>query len=229
MSYFSRHNTNELGKTFLWSCMAAQISFSFIFFLSSIRSSHASVRSLSSKYLFSCLLGALSCWLMMNDWGIPHRSESGRTFYSIRYLDWLISAPLLLWEIGNLSKASFTLGGTIVLLIDGIIICSVMALYSSGVYIWRWFGAGCFGSVVFLFIFISETSGLHQYHGFKSTILVIAVFLYCLGWGLCEGGQIIPVDFTHLWFSILDFAVKCVFPFIVLLLLSNNSQHIKSQ
>ncbi|KAG0650256.1 opsin like protein [Hyphodiscus hymeniophilus] len=142
-----------------------------------------------------------------------------REIFYVRYIDWVVTTPLLLLDILLTAGLPWP---TILytLLVDEIMVITglVGALVASS-YKWGYF---VFAMVALFFIAFNVCwVGLQQARvlgqNIGKTYMICAVwtialwFIYPIAWGLCEGGNIISPDSEAVFYGILDILAKPVF------------------
>ncbi|KAI9869769.1 MAG: ion channel activity [Pleopsidium flavum] len=147
-----------------------------------------------------------------------------REIFYVRYIDWVITTPLLLLDLlltAGLPWPTILL----TLLVDEIMIITglVGALVKSS-YKWGYFVFGCMA----LFFVAWQVTWVARKHAsalgsdISRTFLIcgcwtIALwFLYPIAWGLCEGGNVIAGDSEAVFYGILDILAKPVFGALLL-------------
>lgn len=152
-------------------------------------------------------------------------------FHYARYLDWLVTTPLLLLDLGGL--CNLTAAESVMLVaLDVLMILAGLAggLTSGATCFWMWL-LGCIFYVPILydllFTFRSKANAVGSSAGKTYNSLmgltVLLWTLYPVVFLLAEYGEIIPSDIEVLLYGILDVLAKCVFGFV--LLSSHDSIH----
>jgi len=147
-----------------------------------------------------------------------------REIFYVRYIDWMITTPLLLLDL--LLTAGMPWPTVLwVILVDWVMIVTglVGALVVSD-YKWGYFTFGCVALVYIVYQLAWEArkhaSSLGADVG--RTFLMcgaLTTFLWCLypiAWGVCEGGNIISPDSEAVFYGILDVFAKPVFGALLL-------------
>ncbi|KAF3045671.1 ion channel activity protein [Didymella heteroderae] len=142
-----------------------------------------------------------------------------REIFYVRYIDWVITTPLLLLDLLLTAGMPWpTILWT--LLIDEIMIITglVGALIVSR-YKWAYFTFGCIALFYIVYVLAFEARKHSAHYGAE----VKKAFLYCgslttflwilypIAWGLCEGGNVISPDSEAIFYGILDFLAKPCF------------------
>jgi bacteriorhodopsin len=142
-----------------------------------------------------------------------------REIYYVRYIDWVITTPLLLLDL--MIKAAMAWPPTVfVVLVDEVMIITGLegALVVSS-YKWGYFTFGCVALFYILYVLTWETrkhaNGVSS-DAFRAFMLCgsLTAFLFTLypiACDLCEGGNIIPVESEGIFYGILDLLAKPCF------------------
>lgn len=142
----------------------------------------------------------------------PKVAGNLRQIFYVRYIDWVITTPLLLLDL-LLTCGLPTPTIIYTILIDEIMIVTglVGALVKSS-YKWGYFVFGC---VAFLFVawtvvFEGRNHARALGQDINKTYTICGVwtiflwFLYPIAWGVSEGGNVIPSDSEAVFYGILD-------------------------
>lgn len=143
-------------------------------------------------------------------------------FYYARYVDWIFTTPLMLWDLLELAGASWQVIFMVCSLDILMIACGIIGslLITSSVK-WVFFVLGC----VFFVMMVQElqrSMGKSEYGPQAQKVMtqacaltVISWTAYPVVWGLTEGGNIVGINLACLLYAILDVVSKCVFGFII--------------
>ncbi|MCJ1464914.1 ion channel activity [Pseudocyphellaria aurata] len=137
-----------------------------------------------------------------------------REIFYVRYIDWVITTPLLLMDL------LLTAGLPWPTILYTILIDEVMIITG----LWGYF---TFGFVAFLWVAwtVTWTARKHAFAlgpDISRTYLIVGVwtiflwFLYPIAWGLSEGGNVIAPDSEAVFYGILDILAKPVFGALLL-------------
>jgi bacteriorhodopsin len=147
-----------------------------------------------------------------------------REIFYARYIDWVITTPLLLLDL--LLTAGVPLGTILVaLLADEImIVCGLVGALTRSSYKWGFwtFGMAAFFFVVYALLFDGRRHASALGGEPKKTYMMCGVwliflwFLYPIAWGLSEGGNVIHPDAEAIFYGILDIMAKPVFGALLL-------------
>ncbi|KAK6580629.1 hypothetical protein PZA11_006865 [Diplocarpon coronariae] len=154
----------------------------------------------------------------------PRVSGVYREIFYVRYIDWVITTPLLLLDVLLTAGLPWP---TILytLLIDEVMIVTglVGALVASS-YKWGYF---VFATVALFFIgYQVLVVGQHHARGINESVrqtymlcggwTMFLWFLYPVAWGLSEGGNVISPDSEAIFYSVLDVLAKPIFGAILI-------------
>ncbi|PSK34921.1 Opsin-1 [Elsinoe australis] len=142
-----------------------------------------------------------------------------REIFYVRYIDWVITTPLLLLDL-LLTAALPTPTILYVILVDEVMIITglIGALISSS-YKWGYFVFGCVALFYVLYVLVWEA----RRHANAMGADVGRAFLICgsltsflwtlypIAWGLSEGGNVINANSEAFFYGVLDFLAKPVF------------------
>jgi len=158
-----------------------------------------------------------------------HRSDhrvagNYREIFYVRYIDWVITTPLLLLDL-LLTAGTPWPTVLFVLLVDELMIVTglVGALVKSS-YKWGYFGFGC-GALVYIVYQLAwearrHASALGQDVGrtflMCGSLTTLLWILYPIAWGVCEGGNVISPNSEAIFYGILDVFAKPVFGALLL-------------
>ncbi|KAI9669017.1 MAG: ion channel activity [Alyxoria varia] len=149
---------------------------------------------------------------------------SYREIYYVRYIDWVITTPLLLMDL--LLTAGLPWPSVLyTILIDEIMIVAGLSgafVYSS--YKWGYFVFGMLALFYIAYILVWEARRHANLLGndIGKTFLIVGSwtaflwFLYPIAWGLSEGGNVIAPDSESAFYGILDVCAKPVFGALLL-------------
>eukprot|EP01117_Protostelium_nocturnum_P010864 TRINITY_DN391_c0_g1_i1.p1 TRINITY_DN391_c0_g1~~TRINITY_DN391_c0_g1_i1.p1 ORF type:complete len:304 (-),score=61.08 TRINITY_DN391_c0_g1_i1:138-1049(-) len=219
--YAYGNNTNTPGIVFLWVTCGLMVISAGAFLISGLAGRTEKIQKFSFTSAAICCIAAVAYMSMAFQQGFT-RKENGRQLYYARYIDWMITTPLLLWEIFNLAGAPVHLTFMAIVL-DAIMVITGLfgGLSVRRAPTWIWFGMGCLAFIpIFHLLLIHNRKYLNQHTRKPYTILswylIIVWMVYPIAWGLTDGGYIISVDYQHLWFAILDVIAKCIFGAVTL-------------
>ena len=151
-------------------------------------------------------------------------SGNAREIFYVRYIDWVITTPLLLMDLLLTSGLPWpTILYTI--LIDEIMIITGLAgaLVNSS-YKWGYYVFGCFALFFVAYVLLLEARVHANLLGkdVGRTFLICGSwttflwFLYPIAWGVSEGGNVIAPDSEAVFYGILDIMAKPVFGALLL-------------
>jgi bacteriorhodopsin len=147
-----------------------------------------------------------------------------RQIFYVRYIDWVITTPLLLLDLLLTAGMPWPSILWIILLDEIMIITGLVGALVSSSYKWGYFAFGC-AALAYIVYELVWTARLHAKHlgndvgrvflmtGSLTTLLWI---LYPVAWGLAEGGNVISSDSEAIFYGILDVLAKPVFGAILI-------------
>jgi len=208
----------SFGSICLWTgfaCMAG----SSCYFLSSAMNRSAKQRNIEMITFFITAIATLAYLSMASGYGVLDNHTQQPFFYA-RYLDWLFTTPLMVWDLmeltGSDAMSIFTVVGLDVLMI----VCGIIgSLLVEAEVKWAFFILGCF---FFLLVCKDLSAGVGKgaagaqdvYK--KVAYLTIASWtLYPVAWALCEGANIVGVNASCLLYTCMDVTSKCVFGILI--------------
>lgn len=147
-----------------------------------------------------------------------------REIFYVRYIDWVITTPLLLTDLMLTAAMPWNNIIAIIIADEVMIITGLIGALVQTSYKWGYwtFGMVAFSYVVYSLVIVGAYSASILGGAVKRTyyicgVLTIGVwFLYPVAWGLCEGGNVIHPDSEAIFYGILDVFAKPVFGFLLL-------------
>ncbi|QDS67723.1 hypothetical protein FKW77_005808 [Venturia effusa] len=147
-----------------------------------------------------------------------------REIFYVRYIDWMITTPLLLMDL--LLTAGMPWPTLIwVILVDWVMIVTglVGALVVSS-YKWGYFAFGCAALAYIVYVLAFEArkhannlgSDIGRVFLTCGSLTAFLWILYPIAWGLCEGGNVISPDSEAAFYGVLDVLAKPVFGALLL-------------
>lgn len=159
---------------------------------------------------------------------------NGETVYYARYIDWVVTTPLLLLSLNLTGKFNIAVEGTLTGALLGaqviMIVTGLVADLSPESIKWFWYGAGCVALVVVLYLMWGplRTKAESQNRYIAGVYRKSAVFLsvqwlaYPLVWMLgSTGPELLDKPTTTVLFLVLPIISKSGFAFFNLFLLRN--------
>lgn len=154
----------------------------------------------------------------------PRVHGINREIFYVRYIDWVITTPLLLLDLlltAGLPWPTilFTIFVDEVMIITGLVGALVKSSYK-----WGYFVFGCVAllAVAYNITWVARKHAAALGSDINSVFLRCGVltiflwFLYPIAWGLCEGGNVIAPDSEAAFYAVLDFLAKPVFGALLL-------------
>jgi bacteriorhodopsin len=147
-----------------------------------------------------------------------------RPFFYIRYIDWLLTTPLLLLDIGLLAGAKMTSILFIIAMDVLMILCGVVGpSFFAGDNLAKWllFTLGCVYFLPILKALGSDwaasakpaVKGIYASTAYPTLVLWLA---YPFMWALCEGTNVVSPGTEVLLYTILDVCAKAGVSFVLL-------------
>ncbi|EGG00698.1 uncharacterized protein MELLADRAFT_50312 [Melampsora larici-populina 98AG31] len=171
-------------------------------------------------------IAAISYYSMASGIGISLSHHGARPLFWARYLDWLLTTPLLLTDLGLLAGIPIQ---DIVLLVLSDVVMVVTgllgAINQSESTKWGYFVMSC---IFFVYVVYELATTARRTSYLKSSrvgflFTAIAVYsmllwtVYPVVWALSEGSSIISPDLEILFYAVLDVMAKAVFGFWLLI------------
>ena len=223
-------NLTTNGSNWLWSVFSLMSLSSIVIALLSMRLEPTQ----RTMHLFNVAIlttASVAYFCMASDLGtapvaVHQRGPGLRQFWYVRYIDWVITTPLLLTEL------LLTAGLPINIIVSTIfadvvmIICGLIGGLVPSEYKWAFYVFGC---VAMFWIFWNLISGIKSAENIggskrrRNYIILISWILvlwsiYPIAWGLCEGSNVISVTGEMIFYGILDILTKPVFAALILFL-----------
>jgi len=208
-------NPNKFAQGCLWigfACMAI----SSMYFLHVAQKSHN--RSIEMITFFITAIATIAYLVMATFAGVED-NHTRQPFYYARYIDWLFTTPLMVWDLmllsGDDSMQIFTTVGLDVLMI----VCGIVGcLLEKHVVRWVFFVLGCvafYGVCKDLLRGVGKGGAASKAHATAVYLTVISWTCYPIVWALCEGADIVSVCVSALLYTVMDVTSKCVFGYII--------------
>ncbi|KAI9800737.1 MAG: ion channel activity [Piccolia ochrophora] len=154
----------------------------------------------------------------------PKVSGVNREIFYVRYVDWVITTPLLLLDLLLTAGLPWPTILFTILLDEVMIITGLVGALVKSSYKWGFFAFGC---AAFLAVAwnVTWTARLHAKRlgdDVSRVFLITGVwtiflwFLYPIAWGVSEGGNVIAPDSEAAFYGVLDVLAKPVFGALLL-------------
>ncbi|KAF7191019.1 hypothetical protein HII31_07643 [Pseudocercospora fuligena] len=151
------------------------------------------------------------------------RGRNREIFYA-RYIDWVITTPLLLTDLLLTAGMPWPSIVWTVLLDELMVVTGLVGALTKSRYKWGFFAFGC---AAMLFVFwelamVARPRAKKLGNDVHRTFLICGVLtlfiwmLYPIAWGLCEGGNVISADSEAVFYGVLDFIAKPIFSIMLL-------------
>jgi len=208
----------SFGSICLWAGFACMLGSS-LYFLSSALNKKAAQRNIEMLTFFITAIATLAYLTMAAGYGVMD-THTRQPFFYARYIDWLFTTPLMVWDLMELTGSDAMSIFTVVGMDALMIVCGIIgSLLVEASVKWAFFVLGC---VFFLFVCRELQAGLNKGVGAArgvyatTTYLTIATWTaYPVVWALCEGADIVGVNVSCLLYTIMDVVAKCVFGILI--------------
>lgn len=159
------------------------------------------------------LVGAVTYYAQASDLGwstVEQADQLSRQIFYARYINWVISFPALVLSLGLLSGISWT---TIVLNIFIAwfwVLSYLVAAYTTTDYKWGFFAFGTFAYIILAMSTINESRESAAVLGIGRDYIILSGWvnllwlLYPIAFALGDGGNIIGVTSSFIFFGVLD-------------------------
>lgn len=166
-------------------------------------------------------IATLAYLVMAAGFGV-HHNGTNEPFYYARFIDWLFTTPLMLWELMSIvncptSNIMVAVGLDVLMIVSGMI----GNMLERHVIRWLFFALGC----IFFIIIVNELSQMmnrgaasqaaQEVYQSAARLTIVMWTFYPVAWILAEGTSILGQDVSCLVYAILDVISKCVFGFII--------------
>jgi len=222
-------NITTRGSDFYWAITAAMALSAFIFMgLSFRKPRHQRIFYYITASI--CLVASIAYFTMASNLGyaaIPVEFQRSnpkvagvyREIFYVRYIDWVITTPLLLMDVlltGGLPWPTvlYTILIDEIMIVTGLVGALVASSYKWGYFVFAMF------ALFFIFynvVMVGRTYANHISPEVGRTYIICGAwtmflwFIYPIAWGLCEGGNLISSDGEAVFYGILDLLAKPVF------------------
>lgn len=169
-----------------------------------------------------CGLASLAYLAMATKNGYLLRADDGRLFFYARYIDWVLTTPLLLYDIaavaGIESGETFGIIGLDVLMI----VAGLIGGTQTAEFRWLFWAFGMFTFVPIIYMLMNTfkikaiEANTSDVYGKLMSITVITWVAYPVVWAIGEGSGVIDQKIEVLLYVILDVIAKGVFAFVLL-------------
>ncbi|KAI9675051.1 MAG: ion channel activity [Caeruleum heppii] len=158
----------------------------------------------------------------------PRVSGLYREIFYVRYIDWIITTPLLLMDLLLTAGLPWPTILFTILVNEVMIVTGLVGALVRSEYKWGFFTFGCVALLYVIWVlgWVARKHASRIGKDVASVYLRCGVltmflwFLYPIAWGLSEGGNVIAPDSEAAFYSVLDVLAKPVFG--ILLLLGHN-------
>lgn len=142
-----------------------------------------------------------------------------RSIFYARYVDWVITTPLLLLDLMLTAALPWPTIAYVIFLDEVMIVTGLIGALVKTRYKWGFYAFGCLAMfAVFYELAVTgrkhaKNLGADVHRTFLMTgVWTLAIWtLYPIAWGLSEGGNVIAPDSEAVFYGILDFMAKPIF------------------
>jgi len=148
-----------------------------------------------------------------------------REIFYVRYIDWVITTPLLLMDLLLTAGMPWPTVLFTILVDEVMIITGLVGALVTSSYKWGYFAFGCAALVYIIYQLAFEArkhasalgADVGRVYLMTGALTTVLWTLYPIAWGVCEGGNIISPNKEALFYGILDLFAKPVFGALLLL------------
>jgi len=166
-------------------------------------------------------IASLAYLVMAAGFGV-HHNGTNEAFYYARYIDWVFTTPLMIWDLMELVGAP----GSNIFMVIGLDVLMIAAgalgaMCERHEIRWGFFVLGC----LFFLVIVNELSQLmnkgaasqaaQEVYQTAARLTIVMWTLYPVSWALTEGADVVGPNGGALMYCILDVISKCVFGFII--------------
>jgi bacteriorhodopsin len=154
----------------------------------------------------------------------PRVAGVNREIFYVRYIDWVITTPLLLMDLLLTAGMPWPTVMWVILVDLVMIITGLVGALVKSSYKWGYFTFGC-AALLYIVYQLAWEARIHANHigsdvgrTFLScgTLTLVLWCVYPIAWGVCEGANIISPDSEAIFYGILDLLAKPVFGALLL-------------
>jgi len=147
-----------------------------------------------------------------------------REIFYVRYIDWVITTPLLLLDLLLTCGMPWPTILFVILLDEVMIVCGLVGALVQSRYKWAYFVFGC-AALLYVVYKLAITgrrrafslgNDVHRVYTSCGVLTLFVWFLYPIAWGVSEGGNVIAPDSEAIFYGILDIIAKPVFGALLL-------------
>jgi len=207
---------NTFGQACTWIALICMALSTVYFLMKAMKSENNAVEMLT---FFITAIATIAYLVMATGHGVMD-SGTEQPFYYARYIDWLFTTPLMVWDLLELSGSDamhifVVVGLDVLMIVCGIVGC---LLIEHGIR-WGFFVLGCiFFAMVCKELLGSLNRGPSAAQGVNKSatyLTVISWTCYPIVWALCEGSDVVSVNVAALLYCVMDVVAKCVFGIII--------------
>jgi bacteriorhodopsin len=218
------------GSSWLWAVTAVFLLSFLLFFLFSLRPRH-NERIFHYIFATALIVGAISYYAMASGLGYVVISQANqvrrgltRQIFWPKYVYWTVSFPAAILALGILSGVSWATIFYSIALSWVWTISYLVAAFTPSNYKWGFFALGTLAWFVLLFGSLTDGRrnasrvGIGRHYTLFTAHTFFFWMLYPIAWGLSDGGNVIGVTESFIFFGILDILFLPVMAFLMLFL-----------
>ncbi|KAE9370343.1 family A G protein-coupled receptor-like protein [Stipitochalara longipes BDJ] len=200
------------GSDWLWAVTAVYV-ISFFGVLIPCFTSHESKRVFNYTLIMALLTGAVTYYAQASDLGwsaVLQTDHFTRQIFYARYINWVVSFPALALSLGLLSGVSWTTIICNIFIAWFWVLSYLAAAYTTTSYRWGFFAFGTFAYIILAMSTLNESHesaailGIGRDYRILSVWVNVLWLLYPVAFGLSDGGNVIGVTGSFIFFGILD-------------------------
>jgi bacteriorhodopsin len=159
------------------------------------------------------LVGAVTYFAQASDLGwstVEQTNSLTRQIFYTRYINWVMSFPSIVFSLGLLSGLSWTTIMLNIFIAWFWILSYLAAAYTTTSYKWGFFAFGTFAYIILAMSTINESRESAEKIGIARDYMILSGWvnllwlIYPVAFGLTDGGFVIGVTETAVFFGVLD-------------------------
>jgi bacteriorhodopsin len=159
------------------------------------------------------LAGAVTYFAQASDLGwsaVEQTDDISRQIFYARYINWVISFPALILSLGLLSGISWTTIIVNIFIAWFWVLSYLAAAYTTTSYKWGFIAFGTFAYIILAMSTLNESRESAEVLGIGRDYMILSGWvnllwlLYPVAFGLSDGGNIINVTSSFIFFGVLD-------------------------
>ncbi|PTB45920.1 hypothetical protein M441DRAFT_74863 [Trichoderma asperellum CBS 433.97] len=204
------------GSDWLWAVMAVHL-LAFLILLIFCFTTPESDRVFHYLFTITLLVGTVSYYAEASDlgWSTVKQIDkldngSSRQLFYAKYINWAVAFPSVSLALGLLSNVSWTTIVTNIFVSFLWVVTYLAAAYTTSSYRWGFFTFGTLCWIILAMSTLNESReaasriGLSRDYMILSTLANFSWVLYPIAFGLSDGGNVIGITGSFIFFGILD-------------------------